>query len=55
MKALLKEERVFGYTFNGKRFDAGDKLGMLEAMVHFALKRGDLGPDFRDYLKGLEL
>jgi UTP--glucose-1-phosphate uridylyltransferase len=53
--ALLKEEKVFGYTFEGKRFDAGDKLGMLEATVEFALKRSDLGPQFREYLKGLKL
>ena len=53
--ALLKEEKVFGYTFEGKRFDAGDKFGMLQATVEFALKRDDLGPKFRAYLKGLTL
>ncbi|MGD0293177.1 MAG: UTP--glucose-1-phosphate uridylyltransferase GalU [Terracidiphilus sp.] len=53
--ALLKVEKVFGYTFEGKRFDAGDKLGMLQATVEFALKRSDLGPQFREYLKGLKL
>ena len=36
-----------------KRYDAGDKFGMLQAMVEFALKRDDLGPMFREYLKGL--
>jgi len=55
IKALLKEEKVFGYTFEGKRFDAGDKFGMLKATVEFALNRSDLGPRFREYLKGLEL
>jgi UTP--glucose-1-phosphate uridylyltransferase len=55
IKALLKEEKVFGYTFEGKRFDAGDKLGMLQATVEFALKRDDLGPLFRKFLKGLAL
>ena len=55
IKTLLKEEEVYGYTFEGKRFDAGDKFGMLQAMVEFALKREDLGPQFRAYLKGLEL
>ena len=54
IKALLKEERVYGYTFEGKRFDAGDKFGMLQATVEFALNRSDLGPQFREYLKGLE-
>jgi UTP--glucose-1-phosphate uridylyltransferase len=55
IKALLKEEKVFGYTFEGKRFDAGDKFGMLQATVEFALKRTDFGPKFREYLKGMTL
>jgi UTP--glucose-1-phosphate uridylyltransferase len=55
IKALLKEEKVYGYTFEGKRFDAGDKFGMLQATVEFALNRSDLGPQFREYLKRLEL
>jgi len=55
IKALLKEEEVFGFTFEGKRYDAGDKFGMLQATVEFALKRDDLGPKFREYLKGLAL
>jgi UTP--glucose-1-phosphate uridylyltransferase len=55
IRALLKEEEVYGYTFEGKRFDAGDKFGMLQATVEFALKRSDLGPQFREYLKGLKL
>jgi len=45
---LLATEKVFGYTFEGKRFDAGDKLGMLQATVEFALNRADLGPKFRE-------
>ena len=55
IKTLVREQKVFGYTFEGKRFDAGDKLGMLQATVEFALKRSDLGPKFREYLKGLAL
>jgi UTP--glucose-1-phosphate uridylyltransferase len=55
IKALLKEEKVFGYTFEGKRYDAGDKFGMLQATVEFALKRPEFGEKFRAYLKGLEL
>jgi UTP--glucose-1-phosphate uridylyltransferase len=53
--ALLKEEKVFGYTFEGKRFDAGDKFGMLQATVEYALKRPEFGEKFRAYLKGLAL
>ena len=55
IKGLLKTEKVFGYRFEGTRYDAGDKLGMLMATVDFALKRKDLGPAFREYLKGLHL
>jgi UTP--glucose-1-phosphate uridylyltransferase len=55
IKGLLKTEKVYGYNFEGTRYDAGDKLGMLMATVDFALKRKDLGPAFREYLKGLKL
>jgi len=55
IKGLLKTEKVFGYSFEGTRYDAGDKLGMLMATVDFALKRKDLGPAFREFLKGLKL
>ena len=55
IKALLGEEKIYGYTFDGKRYDVGDKFGMLQATVELALKRGDLGPQFRAYLKGLSL
>ncbi len=55
IKGLLKKEKVYGYTFEGKRHDAGDKLGFLKATVEFALKREDLGAEFREYLKALTL
>ena len=51
--ALLKDEKVYGYNFEGKRFDAGDKFGMLQATVEFALKRPEFRDKFRTYLKGL--
>ena len=55
IKRLLRSEKVYGVNFEGTRYDAGDKLGMLKATVDFALKREDLGPDFREYLKSLSL
>jgi len=55
LRALLKKEKIYGFTFEGKRHDAGDKLGFLKATVEFALKREDLGKDFREYLKTLKL
>ena len=55
LKALLKEEKLYGYVFDGKRHDTGDKLGFLKATVEFALKRPDLKDDFAKWLKGLAL
>jgi len=55
IKGLLKKEKVYGFTFEGQRHDAGDKLGFLKATVEFALNREDLGDKFRAYLKSLDL
>jgi UTP--glucose-1-phosphate uridylyltransferase len=51
IKALLQYEKVYGFSYEGKRHDAGDKLGFLKATVEFALEREDLGPKFREWLK----
>jgi len=51
IKALLEHEKVYGFHYEGKRHDAGDKLGFLKATVELALKREDLGPDFREWLR----
>jgi UTP--glucose-1-phosphate uridylyltransferase len=55
IKALLAHEKVYGFRYQGKRHDAGDKLGFLKATVEFALKRDDLGPPFREWLKTFPL
>jgi UTP--glucose-1-phosphate uridylyltransferase len=55
IKALLAYEKVYGYSYEGKRHDAGDKLGFLKATVEFALKREDLGPAFREWLKAFPI
>ena len=55
LMALLKQEKVYGYVFEGKRHDAGDKLGFLQATVEYALKQPELGEKFRQYLKTLKL
>jgi len=55
LKTLLSRRPIDGYLFEGRRYDAGDKLGFLKATVEFALKRKDLGGPFREYLKGLRL
>lgn len=55
LRVLLARRAVDGYLFEGKRYDAGDKLGFLQATVELALKREDLGGSFREYLKTLQL
>ena len=55
IKALLQYEKVYGFHYEGKRHDAGDKLGFLKATVEFALKRDDLGPPFREWLKNFPI
>lgn len=55
LKGLLTHRRILGYKFEGKRFDAGSKLGLLKATVEYALERKDLQEEFRNYLKGLTL
>jgi UTP--glucose-1-phosphate uridylyltransferase len=53
LKALLAATPIDGYLFEGRRYDAGDKLGYLKATVELALGRKELGGPFRAYLKDL--
>jgi UTP--glucose-1-phosphate uridylyltransferase len=53
LKLMLRNRPIYGFKFEGKRYDAGDKLGFLKATVEFALERPDLGQAFGDYLKDL--
>ncbi|MFQ5441729.1 MAG: UTP--glucose-1-phosphate uridylyltransferase GalU [Thermodesulfobacteriota bacterium] len=55
LKTLLKTEDIYAYEFEGTRYDAGNKLGFLEANVAFALKRPDLKREFKRFLKGLKV
>ena len=55
LRLLLEREKIYGFTFEGKRHDTGDKLGFLKATVEFALKRPDLGGDLRAWIKTLKL
>ena len=55
MRLLLKDRPFYAVKLQGRRHDAGDKLGFLIATVEFALKREDLGDEFREYLKSLSL
>jgi UTP--glucose-1-phosphate uridylyltransferase len=55
LKDMLRNRPIYGYRFEGTRYDAGDKLGFLKATVEFALRREDLGGPFREYLKSLHI
>jgi UTP--glucose-1-phosphate uridylyltransferase len=55
LRHLLRSRPIYAYRFEGTRYDAGDKLGFLKATVEYALRRHDLGCEFREYLKGLKL
>ena len=53
--ALRNQEQVLSYSFEGRRYDCGSKIGYLQATVDFALQHDELAADFRKYLKQLEL
>lgn len=55
IRSLMRRQKVFALEFEGKRYDAGNKLEFLQATVDFALKRDDLREEFRAYLKSLDL
>ena len=49
--ALMQEERLLAYRFEGMRYDCGSKLGYLKAQVAFGLKHEELRDEFSEYLK----
>lgn len=53
MGLLLQEQTIYGHVFEKGRYDIGDKLDYLRAMVELAIERDDLGPDFRSFLADL--
>lgn len=50
---LLKRQSIYGYQFQGRRYDVGNPLGLLQASVELALRREDLGPRLLPWLKQL--
>ena len=50
LQAMANRQGMFAYEFQGKRYDAGDKLGYLKSIVDFALAHQQLGAPFREYL-----
>ncbi len=51
IRSLAAKGDVFGCKFEGQRFDAGDKLGFLEATIHYALEHPQIRESFRELLK----
>ncbi|RXH57784.1 UTP--glucose-1-phosphate uridylyltransferase GalU [Granulicella sibirica] len=51
IKALLQHEKVYGFSYEGKRHDAGDKQGFLRATVELGIKHASCGESFRAWLK----
>lgn len=51
--SLAKEQGMYAYNFEGRRYDVGDKQGYLQATVEYALRRDDLKDAFSEYLKGI--
>jgi UTP--glucose-1-phosphate uridylyltransferase len=52
---LLREESIFAYEFEGRRYDCGSKLGYLQATVNLALKHPELAEDFRAFIAATAL
>lgn len=53
MKVLAQTEGMIGVDFEGKRYDMGNKLGILQAAVEVGLSHPEIGDDFREYLKAI--
>jgi len=51
LRLMADREAVYAYTFSGRSYDTGNKLGFLKATVEYALRREDLGDVFREYLR----
>jgi len=52
---LTEEMGLYALVYEGKSYDAGDKLGFLKATVEFGMANPEFGKDFREYLKSLKL
>ncbi len=55
LSLLLRDHRMFGWRFQGRRFDTGRPLGLIKASVELGLQRPDIGPELRRFLRGLDL
>jgi UTP--glucose-1-phosphate uridylyltransferase len=53
MAQLIGRQPFHGYTFDGARYDCGDKAGYIQANLALALARDDIGPAVREFARGL--
>ena len=53
MAQLIGRQPFHGYTFDGQRYDCGDKAGYVQANLALALARADIGPAVRDFAREL--
>ena len=51
LRNMLADMPIYGYVFEGTRYDAGDKFGYLEATIDYALAHPEMGSRFREFLK----
>ena len=52
---LMRQENVYAFQYQGKRYDCGSKEGFLEATVELALQHPEIGAHFRNYLENLQI
>jgi UTP--glucose-1-phosphate uridylyltransferase len=55
LRLLAQESGLYAYVYEGKSYDAGDKLGFLKATVEIGLENKEFGGEFREYLRGLKV
>jgi UTP--glucose-1-phosphate uridylyltransferase len=55
LSLLLRQQPIFAYQFEGRRYDTGRPLGLIKASIELALLRPDIGPELRRYLRALDL
>ena len=53
MAQLIGKQPFHGYTFDGERYDCGDKAGFIQANLALALRRADIGPAVRGFAERL--
>ncbi len=54
LNTLAGKQPVWAYTFEGRRYDVGDRIGFLEATIEYALRREDLAPGLKAFLANLD-